>query len=188
VLVGTGDAWPKLRGLAQQLGLDPYIWFTGFVPSEKMQSCMCAADICVAPEPSNRFTDRSTMVKMVHYMSISKPIVAFDLPEHRFTAADAAIYVKPNDELAFAKAISELMDDPRRREALGALGRRRFEAELAWEYSVPKLLKAYQVILPRPKKTVRNVTEEPGIELTPRPKPNSLHTTQTARLESGGPT
>ena len=171
VLVGTGDAWPKLRDLAQQLGLDPYVWFTGFVPSEKMRSCMCAADICVAPEPSNPFTDRSTMVKMVHYMSISKPIVAFDLPEHRFTAADAAIYVKPNEELSFAKAIAELMDDPRRREALGALGRRRFEAELAWEYSVPKLLEAYQGILPRPKKTVRNVTEEPEIELTPRPNP-----------------
>src|SRR5438046_1792797 len=100
VLVGTGDAWPKLRDLAQQLGLDPYIWFTGFVPSDKMQSCMCAADICVAPEPSNPFTDRSTMVKIIHYMSISKPIVAFDLPEHRFTAADAAIYVKPNEELS----------------------------------------------------------------------------------------
>ena len=188
VLVGTGDAWPKLRDLAQQLGLDPYVWFTGFVPSEKMQSCMCAADICVAPEPSNPFTDRSTMVKMVHYMSISKPIVAFDLPEHRCTAADAAIYVKPNDELAFAKAISELMDDPRRREALGALGRRRFEAELAWEYSAPKLLKAYQAILPRAKKAIRNVTEEPGIELTSRPKRQSLHATQTTKLESGGPT
>ena len=188
VLVGAGDAWPKLRNLAQQLGLDPYVWFTGFVPSEKMSGCMCAADICVAPEPSNPFTDRSTMVKMVHYMSISKPIVAFDLPEHRFTGADAAIYVKPNDELAFAKAISELMDDPRRREALGALGRRRFEAELAWEYSVPKLLQAYQAILPTAKKTVRNVTEEPGIELAPRPKRKSVHTTQTARPESGGPT
>ena len=133
VLVGTGDMWPKLLELVRDLNLDPYVWFTGFVPNAKMQNCMCAADICVAPEPSNPFTDRSTMVKILHYMSLSKPIVAFDLPEHRFSAGDAAVYVKPNDELAFAKALAELMDDPLRRQALGELGRRRFETDLAWE-------------------------------------------------------
>src|SRR5438876_12424828 len=33
-------------------------------------------------------SDRSTMVKIMEYMSLGKPIVAFDLPEHRFTARD----------------------------------------------------------------------------------------------------
>lgn len=183
VLVGTGDMWPKLLELARDLNLDQYVWFTGFVPNAKMQNCMCAADICVAPEPSNPFTDRSTMVKILHYMSLSKPIVAFDLPEHRFTAGDAAVYVKPNDELAFAKALAELMDDPLRRQALGELGRRRFETDLAWEYSVAKLLEAYQKILPEPRRKVRNIKER-EIEIAPGPTKQS---SQAARLESGGP-
>jgi glycosyltransferase involved in cell wall biosynthesis len=151
VLVGTGDAWPKLRQLARQLGLEQYVSFTGFVSNQKMQGCLSAAQICVAPEPSNSFNDRSTMIKMLHYMSMSKPIVAFDLPEHRVTARDAALYARPNDELAFAKAILGLMDDPQRREALGASGRSRFESELAWEYSVPCLLEAYHCVLGQPK-------------------------------------
>jgi glycosyltransferase involved in cell wall biosynthesis len=187
VLVGTGDAWPKLRVMARQLGLDPYVWFTGFIPNEKMLSCLSAANICVAPEPSNPFNDQSTMVKIIHYVSLRMPIVAFDLPEHRFTAGDAALYVKPNDELAFANAISQLMDDPRRRETLGASGHRRFVAELAWEYSVPKLLEAYQAILPMPTTAIRNLTQDPNMELPPRPKPEPLHPTRTARWESGGP-
>ena len=185
VLVGTGDMWPKLLELARDLHLLPYVWFTGFVPSAKMQNCMCAADICVAPEPSNPFTDRSTMVKIVHYMSFSKPIVAFDLPEHRFTAGDAAVYVQPNDELAFAKALAELMDDPLRRQALGALGRRRFETGLAWEYSVPKLLEAYQKILPGPRRTVGNIKEQ-EIEMASSPTKQSFHALQGARVDPGG--
>jgi len=186
VLVGTGDMWPKLLELARDLNLDQYVWFTGFVPNAKMQNCMCAADICVAPEPSNPFTDRSTMVKIIHYMSLSKPIVAFDLPEHRVTAGDAAVYVKPNDELAFAKALAELMDDPLRRQALSELGRRRFETDLAWEYSVAKLLEAYQKILPGPRSTVRNIKER-EIEIAPSPTKQSFHASQAARQESSRP-
>ena len=186
VLVGTGDMWPKLLELARDLNLDQYVWFTGFVPNAEMQACMCAADICVAPEPSNPFTNRSTMVKILHYISLSKPIVAFDLPEHRVTAGDAAVYVKPNDELAFAKALAELMDDPLRRQAQGELGRRRFETNLAWEYSVPKLLEAYQKILPGPRRTAR-IIKEREIEIAPSPTKHSFHASQTARRESDGP-
>ena len=104
-------------------------------------------DICVAPEPSNIFNDRSTMIKIMEYMALEKPIVAFDLPEHRFTAQTAALYVRPNDELEFARALTQLMDDPVRRQTMGSFGGRRVETELAWCYSVPHLLAAYRTVL-----------------------------------------
>ncbi len=47
-------------------------------------------------------------------MSVAKPIVAFDLPEHWVTANDAAAYAATNDELDFAREIATLMDDPDR--------------------------------------------------------------------------
>jgi len=84
------------------------------------------------------------MIKMLEYMAHGKPIVAFDLTEHRFTAQAAAMYVRPNDELEFARALAQLMDDPARRQAMGVLGYQRVETELAWHYSAQNLVEAYQ--------------------------------------------
>ena len=143
VLIGTGDAHFAMRALATHLRLDSYVSFTGRIPDADMLRYLSAADICVDPAPANPFTDASTMIKMMEYMALGKPIVAFDLREHRFTAESAALYVRPNDELAFARAIAGLMDEPDRREAMGAFGRRRVAMALAWDHSASKLLQAY---------------------------------------------
>jgi glycosyltransferase involved in cell wall biosynthesis len=182
ILIGTGDAWPSLRVLARQLDLDEYVRFTGFVSHEDLLRYLCAADICVDPDPSNPFNDRSTMVKMIQYMSLRKPIVAFDLPEHRLTAGDAAIYVPPNDERAFAKALAHLMDDSSLRETLAAFGLHRFETALAWDFSIPKLLEAYRAVLP-PVPANQAIRSAAGIELSPQPLPPS----RNASYESSDP-
>ena len=148
--MGGGDAFPNLKSLTEQLDISEYVLFTGMVNHSEVARYLGAADLCVAPEPSAPYNDRSTAVKLMEYMALAKPIVAFDLTEHRFTAQGAAAYVKPNDELEFARAIAELMDDPGRRETMGLLGRRRVETELAWQYSIPKLLEAYRAVLPVP--------------------------------------
>jgi len=56
---------------------------------------LATADICVAPEPSNQYNDESTFVKIMEYMLAEKPVVAFDLPETRFSAEGAASYASP---------------------------------------------------------------------------------------------
>jgi glycosyltransferase involved in cell wall biosynthesis len=147
VLIGTGDALASLRLLAAELGLEEYVRLTGFISDAALLRYLSAADICVDPVPSNSFNDRSTMQKVMEYMALSKPIVAFDLPEHRFTAQQAALYVKPNDELEFARGLAQLMDDPERRQAMGSFGRQRVESALAWPYSVRALLEAYRAVL-----------------------------------------
>jgi hypothetical protein len=43
--------------------------------------------------------------------------------------------------------ICVLLDDPERRRSMGALGRQRIEAELAWHHQVPPLLTAYETAL-----------------------------------------
>jgi glycosyltransferase involved in cell wall biosynthesis len=147
VLVGDGSALPGLHSLTKQLGLTEYVQFTGWVEPEDVARHLAAADICVVPDPSNPYNDRSTMIKIMEYMTLGKPVVAFDLPEHRFTAQAAALYVRPNDELEFARALAQLMDDPVRRHTMGMFGRRRIETELAWRYSAPHLLEVYQRVL-----------------------------------------
>ena len=145
---GLGGAQPSLKRLATQLGLDDYVWFTGWVSDADLLRYIASADLCVDPDPSNPFNDRSTMSKMMEYMAQAKPIVAFDLPEHRFTAQAAAMYVRPNDELEFARALARLMDDPARREAMGLFGYRRVNTELAWRYSAQNLVGAYRQLFP----------------------------------------
>ncbi len=143
IVIGRGVALADLKYMTMRLELDEHIWFTGYVPDDTLVRYLSTVDICVDPDPANAFTDRSTMMKMYEYMALGKPIVAFDLTEHRETARDAALYVPPNNELEFARAIAALMDNPARRAAMGAYGRRRVETELDWRYSVPHLIEAY---------------------------------------------
>jgi glycosyltransferase involved in cell wall biosynthesis len=148
VIIGGGEMWEELRAMAASLGIERHIWFTGRVSDDELVRYLSTADICLDPDPLNPFNDRSTMIKMLEYMALGKPIVAFDLTEHRVSARGAALYARPNDELDFARRIAELMDDPERRERMGALGRARVEQELAWDHSVPGLLRVYQELLP----------------------------------------
>lgn len=143
VIMGNGDELPALKQLAQELNIESYVWFTGWITGDRFRRLLATADICVDPDPKNSFNDHSTMIKMMEYMAVSKPIVAFDLIEHRYTAQDAALYVEPNDELKFAQAIAILIHDPAQRAVMGQFGRQRIENELAWRYSAVNLLAAY---------------------------------------------
>jgi glycosyltransferase involved in cell wall biosynthesis len=146
IIIGKGSMLVDLKNQAKKLGLDHTVWFTGFIPEEDKLRYLSSVDICVDSDPSNGFNEYCTMIKMMEYMALSKPIVAFDLAEHRITAGEAAIYARPNDELDFARKIAELLDDPERRENMGKLGKERIENELAWTYQAKKLLEAYEAI------------------------------------------
>jgi glycosyltransferase involved in cell wall biosynthesis len=145
-LVGRGEAVPRLKSLTEQLRLSEHVLFTGWVDREKVPLYINVAHICVAPEPSNPYNDRSTSIKVMEYMQHGKPIVAFDLPEHRYSAQDAAVYADPNDERDFAQRIVALIDDPVRRQRMGQIGRDRIERELAWSYQKQHLLDAYRAL------------------------------------------
>jgi glycosyltransferase involved in cell wall biosynthesis len=171
ILIGGGDAWAGLQGLAHDLALEEYMRFTGPVFGEGLLRYLSAADICVDSAPSGPYSDRSTVFKIMEYMSLGKPIVVFDLPEHRFTAQQAAVYVPHNDERAFAQAIAELMDDPQRRKILGEFGLCRIEKELAWDFSIPNLLEAYRNVLAAPRASDQPIPANAGPEMLPQSLP-----------------
>jgi glycosyltransferase involved in cell wall biosynthesis len=147
IVLGDGDALSYIKNYARELAIDDKVWFAGWV-SEPDSYCryLFTADICVAPEPSNSYNDRSTFVKIMEYMAARRPIVAFDLPENRFSAGDAALYAVPNSHQEFAAKLAELMDNEALRHSMGERGRRRIETGLAWQHSIPDLLTAYDLI------------------------------------------
>ncbi len=142
-VMGDGEALPSLRRHASELGLDDVVVFTGWLDDDDLRRHLSTIDIGVVPDPSNPYNDRSTMIKVAEYMAVGKPIVAFDLPEHRVTAADAALYATPNDERDFALKLEQLIAAPELRQAMGIYGLERVHERLEWRYSAGWLLDAY---------------------------------------------
>ena len=105
---------------------------------------LSTADICLDPNPSSPLNDVSTWIKVMEYMALGKPVVSFDLKETRISAGEAALYVTPNDEIEFARAIVQLMDDPAKRSQMGAYGRTKVHDELNWSVTSQNLLRAYR--------------------------------------------
>lgn len=146
IIIGGGDAVPDLRCLMKELEIEPYVWFTGRLPDADVQRYLSTAHVCIHPDPLNPLNNVSTMNKMMEYMALGKPVVSFDLVEARFTAGKAALYARPNDVADFAQKVTVLMDNAEMREKMGKIGKKRMADALAWDYSVPNLLNAYQSI------------------------------------------
>lgn len=144
VFIGGGAHQPELAAQAARMGLGALVSFPGRLPDDEMLAALNACDICVQPDPKNPLNDKSTMNKVMEYMALKKPVIAYDLTETRVSCGDAALLVDPAEPMGLAKAISRLADEPAERARLASAGHLRVRNVLAWPYSVPKLLAAYQ--------------------------------------------
>jgi glycosyltransferase involved in cell wall biosynthesis len=143
--VGSGSELPRLRKMVQDKDLGDMVEFTGRVPDAQLLEILSTADVCVNPDVPGEMNDKSTMQKIMEYMALGKPIVQFDMKEGRFSAGEASLYADNQNQVPdFAAKILWLLDHPDERKRMGELGRKRVEQELAWDYSVPKLLAAYK--------------------------------------------
>jgi glycosyltransferase involved in cell wall biosynthesis len=145
-IVGDGPALECTRALAEELGVVNFVSFFGRVDDETLFSILSTSDVCVNPDRPNAMNDKSTMNKILEYMALGKPIVQYDLLEGRFSAQDASLYARNVDPEDFADKILTLMDDPKKRAAMGESGRARVCEQLAWPHEAPKLLAAYDQI------------------------------------------
>jgi glycosyltransferase involved in cell wall biosynthesis len=143
--VGGGPGLPILQKMVEEYHLEDVMNFTGRVPVDLLLRILSTADVCVNPDKPCAMNDLSTMIKIMEYMALAKPIVQFDLKEGRYSAGDASLYCD-NHGMAtgFAEKILYLLDHPEQRSAMGAFGRERVVKNLAWEHSVPSLLAAYE--------------------------------------------
>jgi glycosyltransferase involved in cell wall biosynthesis len=145
-LMGGGDCFDEVVALRDELGLAEHVEFTGRVPDETVRAVMSTADLGLSPDPKNPLNDVSTMNKTMEYMAFELPVVAFDLVETRVSAADAAVYVEPNDVAKYARAIVDLLDDEVRRRRMGHLGRERVEQVLAWKHQRKAYIEVYDAL------------------------------------------
>jgi glycosyltransferase involved in cell wall biosynthesis len=143
--VGGGPELAGLRKMVDDKNVGDMVNFTGRIPNDQLLEILSTADVCVNPDKPCEMNDVSTMIKIMEYMALGKPIVQFDLKEGKFSAKDASLYAdKENGVPDFAEKILWLLDNPVERKKMGDYGRMRIERELAWEYSIENLLAAYQ--------------------------------------------
>lgn len=149
IVIGDGETLDQLKQYTHQSQLNDFILFTGWLSQDDVYKHIYASDICLSPEPLNEYNDNSSFIKIVEYMAFGKPIVAFDLKETRYTAQEAVLYARPNNELEFAKEIQRLMDNPELRTRMGAAGRKRVEEKLSWRHVSKNLVMKYEEITKR---------------------------------------
>jgi glycosyltransferase involved in cell wall biosynthesis len=143
--VGGGPALGGLQKMVQDKDLSDTVNFTGRISDADLLEILSTADVCVNPDRPCEMNDISTMIKIMEYMALGKPIVQFDLSEGRFSAQDASVYADTSNQVPdFAAKLTCLLEHPEERKRMGEFGRRRVESELAWGYSVQNLLAAYE--------------------------------------------
>ena len=147
VIIGDGNLLHEVQQLSDRLGLSGAVQFTGWLTDDKrISDYLATADLCVVPDPKNPANDVGSMNKLVEYMALGKPVVAFDLREVKDTAREAGTYVGDNNPADFGDRILSLLDSPQDRKTMGEHAVQRFNDVLAWEHQEANLLKAYDYL------------------------------------------
>ena len=90
------------RAQARRLGLNGHVTFTGQVPYQQAPSLLGLGDVAVAPKISA--TEGSG--KLLNYMAMGLPIVAFDVPVSREYLGDLGVYARPGDASSLEQLIA----------------------------------------------------------------------------------
>jgi glycosyltransferase involved in cell wall biosynthesis len=134
IVAGDGEAMPAVQKLVADRGLGDVVELTGWLGAAEVDTLLRGATVAIQPDAPTRMNHLSTMAKSVEYLARGVPVVAVDLVETRRTAGEAARYVPEGTPEEFATAIDALLDDPRTRERMRAVGRQRFADILSWEH------------------------------------------------------
>jgi glycosyltransferase involved in cell wall biosynthesis len=131
------------QSIARLRGVEDMITFTGRVPFTDAPFFLAACDAAVAPKMSAS----EGSGKLLNYMAMALPIVAYDTSVNREYLADLGVYAPVGDVGAFTEAIVGLVRDADGRAALGARLRRRATEMFVWAAAADRIIKIYSDLL-----------------------------------------
>ena len=117
----------SVRGHIAQLGLNGHVLLPGFVSDEVLARLYSGAALVVNPSLGEGFG-----LPAVEAAACGAPLVLSDLPAHRESLGDAALYVSPGDDVGLADALVRLLGDAQLRDDLATRARARV-ARLSWD-------------------------------------------------------
>lgn len=129
----------RYRQKARQLGLAAHTTFTGKVPYRHARTFLAVGDVAVAPKLSA--TEGSG--KILNYMAMGLPTVAFETPVSKEYLGDLGIYATPGDAISLAEALLEGLEDAANGRRGPAL-RQEAQASYSWDAAAQTILCAYR--------------------------------------------
>lgn len=126
--------------MAQALGVADIITFTGKVMYQNAPAYLSLGDIAVAPKMSSS----EGSGKLLNYMALGQPVVAYDSAVHREYLADLGVYAPSGDVAAFTEAIAMLLHQPERRQLLGQQLRQRALQIYSWHNAGERIVALYR--------------------------------------------
>ena len=133
-----------LEQLAQP-GFENLVEFVPDTPGDELPAVVRMAEVGISPLQDEGQYRIAIPSKFFDYMGESLAIIASDLPPSRTYVQDVGcgVLVPPADVDAYARAIVDLMSNPKRLRELGRIGREAFEARFNWEVCEPDFLRFY---------------------------------------------
>jgi glycosyltransferase involved in cell wall biosynthesis len=131
------------RKLAQSRGVGDRVLFTGRVPYHEMPEMLSIGDIALAPKLS--LTEGSG--KLLNYMAMSMPTIAYDTPAQRELLGDLGVYAPVGDVAAFADRVDGLLEDRASWRKLGSRLRERAESLFSWDREARVMIEVYRAVL-----------------------------------------
>lgn len=130
VVVGSGDDADRLRRKAADAGLGERVLFTGRVASGTLHSLLGRSRVFAMPSRGEGFG-----IVYLEAMRAGLPCVAAtdDAAGEVVIDGTTGTLVRQADRAALASALAALLLDPPRARAMGAAGRRRYEAHFTYE-------------------------------------------------------
>lgn len=134
----------RYRHMARRLGVDGMVTFTGPVDYIKEAPAFLAlGDIAVSP----KFSTTEGSGKVLNYMALGQPVVAYDTPVHREYLGEWGTYVPPGDIDGLAAAIRELLHDEETRTHRGRYLRQRAARNYSWPAAGKRISTLYQTLV-----------------------------------------
>ncbi len=129
----------EYRAYAHSLGLADHVTFTGKIPYQLAPRYLALGDVAVSAKISA--TEGSG--KLLNYMALALPTVAFDTAVSREYLGDWGVYAEKGSASALAEALGSVLADEGRAAALGAGLRQRAIERYSWEQAGRQIMGIY---------------------------------------------
>jgi glycosyltransferase involved in cell wall biosynthesis len=135
---GSGMDEPRIDAAVERLRLGSRIRKLGYILPEHLPTIYRRAHVLVNPSHWEGFG-----LPPLEAMACQVPVVASDIPAHRETAGNAALFVPPDDPDSMADSIERAWNDDELRASLMEQGASRVK-RFTWDEAAHKTLALYQ--------------------------------------------
>lgn len=136
----------RYRAMAESLGIGDHVTFTGRLPYDQAPLHLALGDLALAPKISQ--TEGNG--KLLNYMAVGLPTVAFDTPVNRDILGDIGEYATLGDADDLARQALRLLSDGATADERGRQLRQRAVELFSWASAGERILDVYESLVGQP--------------------------------------